>query len=209
MDIDIDRGTNAEALYDLSAVNGALAVNNKQLQNLDWDIVSGNDDNYFSLGNANTSTCTVYNDYPTTIPAADYSLVVRVVDANNSQDTINFNVNFSVNVTSVVEWEVTTTAYSSDRVDYYYCIIGVSGWTEGSRNGWYIYSSKWDDLNGTTKQINYTGSNKNGTGCSGSWYYNSNATSVTNHWENCVIGSAQAGYSATTIDITGVDFTII
>ena len=209
MDISMDVGNNVEDLYSLFAVNGALAVNNKQLYNLDWDIVSGNDDNYFSLGNANTSTCTVYNDYPSTIPAANYPLVIRVVDANNSQDTINFNVNFLANVTSVVEWRATTNVGGSDPVDYYYCIIGVSGWGQTARNGWYIYSNTWNSFNGSTKQINYTGSNKDGTGCSGSWYFNADATSVTNHWKSCVLGSNPASYSGTTINITGVDFTII
>jgi hypothetical protein len=148
-------------------------------------------------------------DYPSTIPATSYTLTVRVTDAGGSTDTIDLTVNFEANVTSVVEWRATTNVGGSDPVNYYYCIIGVSGWEQTERNGWYIYSNTWDSFNGSTKQINYTGSNKNGTGCLGSWYFNADATSVTNHWKSCVLGSNPASYSGTTIDITGVDFTII
>ena len=210
-DINIDRGTNVTSIANLSAVNGAFgdATILKNKNGLDWDIMSGNDDGYFSLENSNTDTCTLRNDYPSTIPATSYTLTVRVTDAGGSTDTIDLTVNFEANVTSVVEWRATTNVGGSDPVNYYYCIIGVSGWEQTERNGWYIYSNTWDSFNGSTKQINYTGSNKNGTGCLGSWYFNADATSVTNHWKSCVLGSNPASYSGTTIDITGVDFTII
>ena len=211
IDVNIDRGTNVTSIYDLSANNGAFGnvtiLKNKN--GLDWDIMSGNDDGYFSLGNSNTDTCTLYNDYPSTIPATNYSLQIRVTDAGGSTDTVGFDINFLANVTSVVEWRATTNIGGSDPIDYYYCIIGVSGWTEGTKNGWYIYANTWDSFGGGTKQINYTGANKGGTGCTGNWYYNSNASAVTNHWTSCVLGSSSASYSGTTIDITGVNFTII
>ena len=208
--IDIDRGNNIDNIYDFSAINGAFAVNNKELNDLNWDILSGNDDGYFSLANSNTSTCTLYNDFPSTIPAASYPLVIRVSDGGGLSDTIDFNINFSANVTSVIEYIATITVDASDRVEYYFTIIEVTDWEDTSKNGWYVYNNAWSSLAGTTKQINWTDSNKNSVGCVGDWYFNSSSTSVIDHWKDCVIGPSDPPlYEGTTIDTTGVNFTII
>lgn len=210
IDIDLDRGTNVESIQLLDAVNGALAVNNKETLGLDWDILSGNDDNYFSLGNSNTAQCTLYNDYPNTIPATNYPLVIRVSDAGGSTDIINVDVNFLANVTEVIQYTYRADVGPSEFVDYTFCVIEVSGWTEGIRNGYYIFNNTFDNFGGGTKQINYTGSNKNSTGCVGNWYYNADEDDVKDHYISCVISPASYTITeSTTIDITGINFTII
>ena len=159
----------------------------------------------------------MYNDYPTSIPATSYTLVIRVTDAGGSTDTINFTVNFEANVTAV-----------SDRIwrricgqeqypsPYDYTTIKVEDWAESGKNGYYVYNGDWAGLSsgGGTIKIDHTNANI-GSGCSGNWFFTEDTTpsglnALELMWADCkTCQGSNDSNSGVAVDFSSEVFTIV
>ena len=229
VDFSVNKTQSDTLIATLKATNGASIVDENNPNtglDLTWSIVSqtgasNGSGTYFTFNSSVSgllSTFNLTNNQVGTLPFDTYTVVVRVVDAGGSEDSITITINTGVIPAFVKEYFYEELLPNGDLESFGFVIIYIDVAPAGFNNGYYSWFTNnfstqgaWDDLvyysGGTSIVIDATNAAIGGVSCppfnpsSEGWLFDNTESGAAAETKACQSNNNPGGFDITTIDI--------